>query len=119
MEQVRPTEPNRADPSTARPETPAAAKLKPKEHGAYAILGIPICTALIMTGPTVVGSAVAVASIAGFLAHEPLLVAIGHRGKRAQRTTPNARKRMVVLLALAFACGLIAIAAGSIAARYS
>ena len=64
------------------PRCDAAANLKPKEHGAYAILAIPIVTAILVTGPTVVGLCVAVASLAGFLAHEPLLVALGHRGAR-------------------------------------
>lgn len=31
------------------------AKLTPKERGAYAVLGVPIVTALIVAGPTVVG----------------------------------------------------------------
>jgi hypothetical protein len=36
--------------------------LKPKEHGAYAILAIPLATGLIAGGPTVVGLLIAVAS---------------------------------------------------------
>lgn len=95
------------------------AKLQPKEHGAYAILGIPIVTALAVTGPTVVGACVAAASVAGFLAHEPLLVALGHRGSRAQRITPVATKRLYSLLALMVVCGLIALAVGSTNVRMS
>lgn len=98
--------------------TPAA-KLKPKEHGAYAILGIPIVTALLIVGPTVVGLCVAVAAVTGFLAHEPLLVTLGHRGSRAQRTTPAASRRLAVLLFVTVACGIIAIAMGSNAVRWS
>ena len=80
-----------------------AAKLKPKEHGAYAILGIPIVTALLVAGPQVAGVCVAIAAVAGFLAHEPMLVAVGHRGARAQRATPAARRRLALLLGLTVA----------------
>jgi YwiC-like protein len=61
--------------STATIESPKmsraepVANLSPKEHGAYAILAIPIVTAIFITGLTLVGLCVAIASIAGFLAH--------------------------------------------------
>lgn len=93
--------------------------MKPKEHGAYAILAIPIVTAILITGPTVVGLCVAVASIAGFLAHEPLLVSLGHRGARAQRTTPAAKRRLGVLLTVTVASGIIAMEVGTTSVRYS
>lgn len=96
-----------------------AAKLKPKEHGAYAILGIPIATALLIAGPTLVGLCVAFAAVAGFLAHEPLLVTLGHRGSRAQRTTPAASRRLAVLLLITIACGCVAIVLGSTAVQWS
>ncbi|WP_442505853.1 YwiC-like family protein [Novipirellula sp. SH528] len=96
-----------------------AAKLKPKEHGAYAILGIPIVTSLAITGPTVVGVSVAAASVAGFLAHEPLLVAWGHRGKRAKQNTPSATKRLGTLLAITVMFGTLALALGSPSVRGS
>ena len=82
------------------------ASLKPKEHGAYAILAIPLLTAIAASGVTAVGFATAVAAVAGFIAHEPLLVMVGHRGQRAQRGTPGARWRLIVLL------GIVAIAGG-------
>lgn len=94
-----------------------AAKLKPKEHGAYAILGIPTLTALIVAGPTVAGICIVVAAFAGFLAHEPLLVKLGHRGARAQRTTPAATNRLIALLLLTTICGGIAFAIGSVDVR--
>lgn len=96
-----------------------AAKLKPKEHGAYVILAIPIVTSLVVAGPTLVGLCVAVASVAGFLAHEPLLIALGHRGTRAQRTTPAARKRLGMLLAVTMACGGVAMVVGIASVRWS
>lgn len=104
--------------SSTKIPTPAAT-LKPKEHGAYAILGIPIVTALAIAGPTEVGLCVAVAAVTGFLAHEPLLVTLGHRGSRAQRTTPAASRRLAVLLFVTVACGIIAIAMGTNAIRLS
>ena len=105
--------------SAQMPRVEAAANLKPKEHGAYAILAIPIVTAILVTGPTVVGLCVAVASLAGFLAHEPLLVALGRRGARAQRTTPHAQRRLGVLLTVTIAGGIIALVAGSTSVRNS
>ena len=101
------------------PRGEAAANLKPKEHGAYAILAIPIVTAILVTGPTIVGLCVAVASLAGFMAHEPLLVALGRRGARAQRTTPHAQRRLGVLLTVTIAGGIIALVAGSTSVRNS
>lgn len=96
-----------------------ATNLKPKEHGAYAILAIPIVTAILITGPTLVGLCIAIAAIAGFLAHEPLLVALGHRGIRAQRTTPAAQRRLGILLTVSTVCGVSAIVAGATSVRYS
>ncbi|QDV62531.1 YwiC-like family protein [Crateriforma conspicua] len=104
--------------NTTSQATPAT-KLKPKEHGAYAIVGIPIITALVIAGPTVAGVCVAVAAVTGFLAHEPLLVTLGHRGSRAQRTTPAASRRLAVLVSITVACGTVAIAMGSASVRWS
>lgn len=101
------------------PQTSSSAKLQPKEHGAYAILAVPIVTALLIAGPTAVGFTVAVASLAGFLAHEPLLVAWGHRGGRAQAATPAAKRRLLVLLGAAVACGILAMVLGSQSVRWS
>ena len=96
-----------------------AAKLRPKEHGAYAILGIPVVSALIAGGLTLSGFCVAIAAVAGFLAHEPLLVAWGHRGRRAQRSTPTAKLRLVVLLLIALVAGCTALISGSESVRWS
>ena len=46
----------------------------PREHGAYGQLAFPLVTALVIAGVTLSGVLIAVAAIAGFLAHEPLLV---------------------------------------------
>src|SRR5262245_48837869 len=59
--------------------------LLPKEHGAYGQLAFPLVTALIAGGPSTAGALLAVASVAGFLAHEPAAIALGQRGARATR----------------------------------
>lgn len=107
-------------PSTgSTPVTGNATKLHPKEHGAYAILAIPIVTAMIVAGPTVVGFCVAIASVSGFLAHEPLLVAWGHRGQRAKSSTPGANSRLIAYLAIACCAGSVAMLLGASHVRLS
>ncbi len=102
---------------TAKKEV--AAKLHPKEHGAYAILTIPILTALVVTGPTLAGVCIAVAAVTGFLAHEPLLVAWGHRGHRAQACTPGAKPRLLILGSIVIVTGSAAFLAGSPSTRWT
>ena len=93
------------------------AKLYPKEHGAYAMLGIPLVTALAASGITVAGVCVAIAAVAGFCANEPLLVACGHRGGRVQHSTPQAKGLFVGLFALAGSACLIALIVGNFSMR--
>ncbi len=93
--------------------------LKPKEHGAYAIVMIPILTALVTSDASIVGAAVVVASIAGFCAHEPLLVALGHRGRRVRRDAPVARSRATGLLLLSVLAGTTAMWFGTPGVRIS
>ncbi len=109
-----------ANAPTITPKSVApAANLKPKGHGAYAILGIPLATSLIIAGHTLVGVCVAAASIAAFYAHEPLLIVLGHRGARAQRDTPAAKQWLRVWLGIAFVSGFAALAMGSANVRWS
>ncbi|MCA9047129.1 MAG: YwiC-like family protein [Planctomycetaceae bacterium] len=91
-------------------------RLYPKEHGAYAILGVPLVTALFIVGLTPVTALLSIATIAAFLAHEPLLVLAGGRGARAKEEAPNARRISIVRLAVAAICGAAAFwLAGSVA----
>ncbi len=90
--------------SAAQTERPTVS-LKPKEHGAYAIVMIPMLTALVTSGVSIVGVAVVVASLAGFFAHEPFLIALGHRGGRVRRDAPDARSRATRLLLLSVLAG--------------
>lgn len=98
--------------SEGRSASPAT-NLRPKEHGAYAILAIPILTSLFVTGPTLVGICIAVAACSGFLAHEPLLVAAGRRGKRAQRHATTAKPWLSMLLGLTLVLGTVAFILGN------
>lgn len=59
--------------------------LIPREHGAYAQLSLPLVTALLGGSPGPTAAALCVAPIAAFMAHEPMLVLLGHRGPRALR----------------------------------
>jgi hypothetical protein len=56
--------------------------LWPREHGAYAQLGAPLATALALAVPTPAAVVIAVAATCAFFANEPLLVVLGHRGRR-------------------------------------
>ncbi len=112
------------DLESSKPDIPAAsiakpAAMEPKEHGAYAILGIPIVTSLIIAGASVSGVCIAIAAIAGFLAHEPLLIVWGLRGLRAKRSTPAARNRLLLLLLVTLAGGTTALFLGSPAVRWA
>lgn len=54
----------------------------PKEHGAYGQLAFPLLTSLAVAGAARGSLLIVVAVVALFLAHEPLLVLLGHRGAR-------------------------------------
>lgn len=83
-------------------------RLLPKEHGAYAILGVPLVTALIIAGLTPVTSLLTIATVAVFLAHEPLLILSGGRGVRARDAAPHAKRILVARLVIAIICGGLA-----------
>lgn len=64
--------------------------LIPHEHGAYGQLLFPLIGAFAVSGPSVGGVLIALAAIAGFLAHEPALLLLGRRGPRAYRERRDA-----------------------------
>ncbi len=75
--------------------------LVPKEHGAYAQLGLPLLTGLLMGRPGLISMLLTTGFLAALLAHEPLLVAMGRRGDRARRDDgTRARRRLLALLGL-------------------
>ncbi len=102
---------------SGQPAVQARVRLSPKEHGAYAILMVPVFSSLAISGCNTVALGVAVASIAGFFAHEPLLVTLGHRGARAKRLAPQAKPRSIKLIAVAGIAGALAMAGGDDATR--
>jgi hypothetical protein len=63
---------------------------------------MPLVTGLALARPTVPAALLAAGTILAFLAHEPWLVALGHRGERARITDgPRALRAMLGLLAAA------------------
>ncbi len=76
--------------------------LLPKEHGAYAQLAAPLVTTFVAFGVTIASAILAVAACVAFVAHEPLLVLLGHRGRRAQETDgARASRHLKILVPLA------------------
>lgn len=79
--------------------------LWPREHGAYAQLAAPLVSALLLAMPTVASVLLAVGAFAAFLANEPLLVVLGHRGPRLRATAGSrAWRRLFVLGVVSLTC---------------
>lgn len=92
--------------------------LIPYEHGTYGQLAFPLVTALAVGRPTVGAFAFAVAAFAAFLAHESLLVLLGHRGVRASREQrADAWRSLAIFGGVAIVSGMAAIAVLPPAAR--
>lgn len=90
--------------------------LLPREHGAYAQLAAPILAALVVRRPGLPSAMLAVAAVAAFLANEPLLVVLGHRGARLRRTEgPRATRRLVALAGAALACAAVGLSLAGVA----
>jgi YwiC-like protein len=80
--------------------------LLPQEHGAWGQLAMPLLSALLIAGAAPAALLLAAATVLGFLAHEPWLVLLGHRGVRAVRQDGRrARRALWVLLLGAAATG--------------
>ena len=82
--------------------------LLPREHGAYAQLGFPLVTGLVYARGDLAAAGFAVAAAALFLAHEPVAVLAGVRGKRLQEQLRAPARRRILALAAAAALGLAA-----------
>ncbi|MGE0867100.1 MAG: YwiC-like family protein [Kofleriaceae bacterium] len=87
--------------------------LWPREHGAYAQLGVPLATALLVRSPTCAAVLLALAACLAFLANEPLLVLLGHRGARIRQTL---RRRAIARLIITAGGAALAAGAGLIGA---
>ena len=88
------------------------ASLFPREHGAYAQLGVSIATAFGVAGLSAGGLLFTVAVAAGFLAHEPAAILLGQRGGRARRSRSAAARTWLAICVTV----LLVAAAGALAA---
>jgi len=96
------------------------ARLWPREHGAYVQLLAPLLAAFLASGATGASILFGIGGCLAFLANEPLLVILGHRGRRVQdQAGASARWALVLLVPLALAAGAAGFALGSAAARVS
>jgi hypothetical protein len=82
----------------------------PREHGAYAELLFPMAAVFLGGTPSRATWLLAIAALACFLANEPLLILVGHRGARVRREAAPQAKRALLILALgALAAGIPAL----------
>lgn len=72
--------------------------LLPREHGAYAELGFPLLSGLVLASPGLAAWLFVAAAILLFLANEPLVVLLGVRGKRAREEHAVAARRGLAAL---------------------
>lgn len=84
----------------------------PREHGAYGQLLFPLATALALGRPSGAAAWLTVAVVAGFLAHEGLVVRLGLRGSRALRDSGDKARRSLASF------GIVALIAGGLAIGY-
>ncbi len=82
--------------------------LMPREHGAYAQLGFPLATGLILSRGDAGAIGFAVAAMAFFLIHEPVAVLAGVRGVRLKDALGAVARRRILTLGAAAALGLVA-----------
>ena len=83
-------------------------RLLPREHGAYAQAVFPLLTALALGNGGAAPFLWAAAAIAVFIAHEPLLVLAGERGRRSHADLSNyAQKLAGSLSVVALAAGIV------------
>lgn len=84
--------------------------LLPREHGAYAELGFPLLSGLVLGSPGAAAWLFVAAAVLLFLANEPLVVLLGVRGKRAREEhAVAARRGLAVLGGLGMLAGLAAL----------
>ncbi|HSD90800.1 MAG TPA: YwiC-like family protein [Kofleriaceae bacterium] len=95
-----------------------ARSLLPREHGAYVQLLAPMVLAIAATRGSPAAWLVVLAACAAFVANEPLLVLLGHRGKRAHdQDQVRARWMLAVFATLAAAAGIAGLVLAPPAAR--
>ena len=82
--------------------------LMPREHGAYAQLGFPLATGLILARGDLGAVGFAVVAISLFLMHEPVAVLAGVRGARLKDTLSTVAWQRILILGAAAGLGLVA-----------
>lgn len=93
--------------------------LIPREHGAYAQLGFPLLSGLVLSSPGASSSLFVLAAILLFLANEPAVVLAGARGKRLQEEMGRSARRQLALLAtLGAVAGMAAMTLAPVVARW-
>lgn len=99
-------------------ERPPARSMLPREHGAWGQLCMPLVSALAIGRPGAAALLLTTAVVLAFLAHEPLLVLLGQRGRRVRdEEGPRARRWLLALGAATAATGLAGLALAPAAAR--
>ncbi len=94
--------------------TVASRSLWPREHGAYAQLGAPLLTSLLLGLPSLPALSLAFAACLAFVANEPLLVVLGHRGARIRATHGTRARTLLAVTAVGAAVfGAIGLLAAS------
>lgn len=95
-----------------------ARSLAPREHGAYGQLGLPLVAGLALGRPGIAAFGLTIAWVAAFLAHEPLLVLLGQRGKKARaQDGARAAGRLAVLACVLVLAGVVGLLFAPPAAR--
>ncbi|NJD19960.1 MAG: hypothetical protein FIA95_11860, partial [Gemmatimonadetes bacterium] len=85
--------------------------LRPREHGAYAMLAFPVLSGFAVGGVSAAGAAITHLAVSGFLAHAAALVVLGRRGERVRSAAAAAAlRRLAVLGTAALASGVVFIA---------
>lgn len=94
-------------------------QLIPREHGAYAELGFPLLSGLVLGSPGAASWLFVAAAVLLFVANEPLVVLLGARGRRLKEELAGpARLQLAILGALGAAAGFAAMALAPPAARW-
>lgn len=92
--------------ASAPPAARREGSLLPREHGAWGQLALPLVTGLALGRPGAAALLLVGAVVLAFLAHEPLLVVLGHRGVRiTAELGGRARRALAIRAAGAAAAG--------------
>jgi hypothetical protein len=84
----------------AAPPPPRPRSLLPHEHGAWGQLAMPLVTGLAIGAPTAPALLLATVVVLALVAHEPLLVLLGQRGRRAREVDGARARRWLAALSL-------------------